>query len=136
MASKGEPGFPMVSPDHPKEPVVWIIDGQQWPRALLRAELIERGFDAVGFVRVESALTALQRLFIPRPQVIVLELCDLSMAEDQAVRLASVGIPVIVLGGAVELNRESIKGLKWTAMLKRPVTLGRVADVVERLVRE
>jgi hypothetical protein len=29
-------------------PVVWIIDPDQWPRAMLRAELIERGVDAVG----------------------------------------------------------------------------------------
>src|SRR5215471_17474158 len=32
----------------PDPTVVWIIDAEQWPRALLRAELIERGFDAVG----------------------------------------------------------------------------------------
>jgi len=31
--------------------VVSIIDAVQWPRALLRAELIERGFDAVGSIR-------------------------------------------------------------------------------------
>lgn len=126
----------MVSSDNPKEPVVWIIDSQQWPRALLRAELIERGFDAVGFLGVEGALTDLQRLFIAKPQVIVLELRDLLLGKDQAERLASVGIPVILLGGAVELNREWIRGLKWAAVLRRPVTLGAVADEVEGLARE
>jgi len=25
--------------------LIWIIDAEQWPRVLLRAELIERGFD-------------------------------------------------------------------------------------------
>ena len=35
-------------------PVIWIIDAEQWPRALLRAELIERGYDAVGYVTVRD----------------------------------------------------------------------------------
>ena len=34
--------------------VVWIIDVDQWPRAMLRAELIERGYDAVGYVTVRK----------------------------------------------------------------------------------
>jgi hypothetical protein len=36
-------------------PVVWIIDAEQWPRALLRAELIEAGYEAIGFVRLALA---------------------------------------------------------------------------------
>src|SRR5689334_9573424 len=43
--------------DAPEDaPVVWIVDAEHWPRAYLRAELIERGYDAVGFVGVREAL--------------------------------------------------------------------------------
>ena len=43
---------------HPrkKEPAVWVIDSEQWPRACLRAELIERGYDAYGFISIGDAL--------------------------------------------------------------------------------
>jgi len=40
-------------------PVVWIVDVEQWPRAMLRAELIERGFDAAGYVTVRDAIDSL-----------------------------------------------------------------------------
>ena len=37
------------------KPVVWIIDWEQWPRANLRALLLDRGFDAIGFRELEEA---------------------------------------------------------------------------------
>ena len=48
---------------HPRkeEPVLWVIDSEQWPRAYLRAELIERGYDAYGFMTVSDALDSLSR---------------------------------------------------------------------------
>ena len=53
---------------------VWIIDDQQWPRAALRAELLERGYEAVGFRRVLHALARLEEADVARPAVVVLEL--------------------------------------------------------------
>jgi len=57
-----------------KRPVVWIIDSEQWPRACLRAELIERGYDAYGFITIGDALDALSQTASPKPESIVLEL--------------------------------------------------------------
>src|SRR5438105_15757625 len=58
--------------------VIWIIDADHWPRALLRAELIERGYDAVGFVTDDDAVRVIPQR---RPDVIVVELRHLERQE-------------------------------------------------------
>jgi hypothetical protein len=115
------------------EPVVWIIDSQQWPRAYLRGELIERGWDAVGLVSLEHALVALGLPRTPRPQIIVIELKGLDAAQDKLDILFRLKVPVIALGGAVELNQEWVGEFDWAAVIRRPFTIGSVADTVEEL---
>ena len=41
---------------------------------------------------------------------------------------------MIALAGAVELNQEWIKRVKWAALIQRPVSIGQVADAIEKLV--
>ena len=48
--------------------------------------------------------------------------------------LARVGIPTILLGGAVEVDQELISEFKWAAVIQRPFTIGMIADAVEELV--
>ena len=118
----------------PIRPIVWIVDSQQWPRTYLRAELIERGFDAVGFTDLEQALTALYDPHSPTPRMIVLELRGLSLKREDLNTLTRAGIPMIALGGALELNHEFVKEVKWAALLRRPFTIGNVADLVGELL--
>jgi DNA-binding NtrC family response regulator len=120
---------------HQKEPVLWVIDSEQWPRACLRAELIERGYDPYGFITIREALDSLSRR--PRtskPELIVLELRgqDLTAQVIEAVR--SLRIPTIVLGGAEELNEPLVQAQQWQIVLKRPVSLGNIADAVEEII--
>jgi DNA-binding NtrC family response regulator len=105
--------------------VVWIIDAGQWPRAMLRAELIERGLDAAGYVTVRDAIDALPER---RPDVIVVELRGQPMPLVE--RLPKLGVPVIVIGGAVELGE--LPDGQWIA-LRRPVSIGEIADRVTEL---
>jgi hypothetical protein len=67
---------PRVISRHPrkKEPLLWIVDSEQWPRAYLRAELIERGYDPYGFIALTDALEALSRMASPKPDALILEL--------------------------------------------------------------
>ena len=116
------------------EPIVWIIDRQQWPRALLRAELIERGFDALGYEEIADALTALHHPRTGRPQVIVLELREQDLNQDTLGPLVEAGVPIVVLGGIPELNEPAIEELAWAKVMRRPFTLGAVADEVEELI--
>ena len=52
---------------------VWIVDSDHWPRAYLRAELIERGYDAEGFVGLADLLVRLA-LAPARPALVVIDL--------------------------------------------------------------
>ncbi len=115
--------------------IVWIIDSQQWPRAYLRAELIERGFDAIGFIRLSQALRSLDDPDNLNPRLIVLELRDQPFTQKGLDRLAGSGIQTIVLGGPVEFNKKSVREFKWAARLQRPFTIAQVADLVEETIR-
>lgn len=116
------------------KPVIWIIDNQQWPRAYLRAELIERGFEAVGFTELADGLMALHDPHSVKPQIIVLELFGFSFRRDELEALTRTGILVIVLGGAKELNEPLIREFKWASVIRRPFTIGKVADMAEELL--
>ncbi|HXG68694.1 MAG TPA: hypothetical protein VNO70_26595 [Blastocatellia bacterium] len=119
----------------PAEPVVWVIDAEQWPRACLRAELIERGLDAVGYTETLPALVALHHPRTTKPQVIVLELRGQHMKKESLGALARSGVPVIILGGAAELREPVVNEFDWAAVMRRPFTIGAVADKVEELAR-
>jgi hypothetical protein len=113
------------------KPIIWIIDRQQWPRASLRAELIERGFDVIGFVELTTAVAALYDPDYVTPLLVILELQGQWVKKDELDTFTRTRIPVVVLGGAVELNQPLIKEFKWEAVIRRPFTLGNIADVVE-----
>ena len=109
--------------------MVWIIDAEQWPRALLRAELIERGFDAVGYITVRDAIDALPER---SPRAIVVDLRGQPLPLVQ--RLPALHVPILVIGGALELS-ELPQDAPWTAILRRPVAIGEIADRVAALTR-
>jgi FixJ family two-component response regulator len=125
----------IVKHSRKKEPVVWIIDSEQWPRACLRAELIERGYDAYGFVTIPDALDSLSRPQSPRPESIVLELRGQNLTNQLLESICNLRVPIIVLGGNAELNEPLIKERKWDDVLKRPTSLGNIADVVQRRLK-
>jgi DNA-binding NtrC family response regulator len=120
---------------HRKEPILWVIDSEQWPRACLRAELIERGYNPYGFLTIRHALDSLSRRPAPpKPELIVLELREQNLAQDLIEAVRNLQIPTIVLGGNAELNEPVIQEHKWDAVLKRPVSLGEIADAVEKMI--
>ncbi len=114
--------------------MIWIVDSQQWPRAYLRAELIERGFEVTGFAELGEALAAFNDPEYVTPRLIVLELQRQSITKTDLEVLALFGIPAVALGGAAELSDERVKSFKWAALMQRPFTIGKVADVVEEWV--
>ncbi len=103
--------------------VIWIIDAEQWPRALLRAELIERGYDAVGYITVRDAIDSLPWR---RPDAIVVELRGQPMPLVE--RLLGLHVPIVIVGGIPEIN--DLPQREWAAVLHRPVSIGDIADRV------
>jgi AmiR/NasT family two-component response regulator len=115
--------------------MVWIIDRQQWPRALLRAELLERGYEAIGFVGVDAALSAFRLRLYTRPDLIILESKDLLEREENVQALAGLGIRTILLTSILEEQKAAFHGIGWTILLKRPFTIGRVVEEVGRQIK-
>jgi DNA-binding response OmpR family regulator len=98
---------------------------------MLCGELLESGFEVVGFESLEDAVAELEGVAALQPDLIVIELKGLGNAVDGGLaRLACMDLPIILLGGAVELNKEVVRLREWTAILVRPFTLGRVVRLV------
>jgi DNA-binding NtrC family response regulator len=112
------------------QPVVWIIDAEHWPRALLRAELIERRFDAVGY---ETYLDAVETLPWRRPAAVVVDVRGQPVGQVQ--RLLNLHVPVIVIGGTPDIDDPAYATGGWAAVMRRPVSLGEIADAVQRALQ-
>ena len=111
--------------------LIWIIRSRQWLRAYLRAELIERGFEAVGYADLGSAAAALGLSPRTRPRGIALESRDLAIEARLLDAIMRPGIPVILLVGAVEANDRVVKQYHWAAVMTRPIRIGAIADKVQ-----
>jgi hypothetical protein len=94
---------------------------------------MERGYEAVGFLHLRHVLAALRSPDASKPLLIILELFNLPVHGKELEALASCGIPTVVLGGAVVLNEEIVQKHRWAALMKRPFTLGDVADLVKKI---
>jgi hypothetical protein len=114
--------------------LVWIVGADHWPRAYLRAELIERGYDAVGFVTVGDAVATLALRPERRPRLAAIDLQGQALDPKQLAPLLRGGFPVLALGGIGEWGTESVRHLPWASLLRRPVSIGAVADEIGRLL--
>jgi len=111
---------------------VWVIDSDHWPRAYLRAELIERGLDAIGFVTLGEALARLVVEASP-PALAILDLHEQAVNE-RGISTLLAGCPVIAIGGAAEWADPALRARPWAMLLRRPVTIGAVAEAAQRVI--
>jgi len=117
--------------------VVWIVDAEHWPRAYLRAELIERGYDAVGFVGLREALARFATLRFARggrPRALVLDLGGQALDERLLGGLGRTAVPVVAVAGEAAAADPLVRGFPFAVLLHRPLTIGDIADAVERVV--
>ncbi len=115
---------------------VWVVSREQWTRALLVAELAERGLDARGYEDLSAAVVDLYRLFHPTPVVLVMDARDLEPEPAMVRALAACGVRVVVVVGETERNEPWLRDLSGARLLRRPVSIGEVADCVQSLVAE
>ena len=106
---------------------------EQWPRALLRAALREVGYDAIGTRTVRGARTLLASGEERGPVRLILldqdALTDDAQIELEKLRRTSSASLVLL---APATRRVSEGG--WTGVLRRPLTVGELAQAIERLV--
>ena len=116
-------------------PVVWIISGEAWPRACLRAELISRGYDPIGFEAIITAHWALNFPAALRPSVTVIDLSRQSDDHESLRAFARDAGRVIAVSGAMHAQSGELQSLPWAALLIRPLSVSTVADAVDEVVR-
>ena len=114
------------------KPGVWVVDADHWPRAELRALLIERGYDVMGIETLPDAVLRARLPGAALPAVIVVDLAAQDVGAALLAALFATRVPAIAIGGALEWEQESVRGGAWAARLHRPVTLGDIADAVAR----
>jgi DNA-binding response OmpR family regulator len=111
---------------------VWVVSEDQWPRAYLRAELIERGYDAVGFVALKDAVVRLMLARSQRPDLLVVDLPAVELDDELRATLFREGVPVLVITSADATDGGEAGPVIET--LRRPITIGAIADTVQRLL--
>ena len=129
--SEAGPAGPAKS-DRPGAPGarIWIINADHWPRAYLRAELIERGYDATGFATLRDAAQRLSSPGSAPPALLVLDVHE--QAADEASRTALVrhGVPVLIV--APNSYHADDDSAPLVEVLRRPVAIGDIADAIDR----
>jgi hypothetical protein len=120
------------NPSSPESPRVWIVDADHWPRAYLRAELIERGYDATGFETLKDAVIRLLVARSRRPALLVIDLHGQVIDDKLANFLLRERLPAVAVADATSPVSVPPGGL--VALLRRPVTIGKIADAVDRFM--
>ncbi len=108
----------------------------EWPaRALLKAELEERGCDVLGADSVSLALDlAMRRGF--RADVVVVDIMGLPLetSDIRQLRFLVGRAPLLLVRSAHPMDPKVIQ-LQPAREIKRPVTIGEIADAVLQLTR-
>jgi hypothetical protein len=116
------------------KPTVWIVDADHWPRAELRALLIEQGYDAVGFETLRDAVLRLRLPGARPPAAFVVNLIGQDVGDALLAALAAAHVPVVAIGGAVEAEDPRVRAQPFTEFLRRPITIGEIAGAAARVV--
>jgi hypothetical protein len=119
-------------PESDAGPRIWVVDADHWPRAYLRAELIEHGYDTTGFETLRDAVARLVLAPTLPPAAMVVDLRGQRFDERLRAFLFAQSIPVIVIRGAgVAPGSPSLS--PRMQVLRRPLTIGAIAEAVARL---
>jgi hypothetical protein len=128
-----------IAATHPEEPMmreprVIIAMPDQWPRALLRAALLEIGYDAIG----TRTLAGVSRYLAPVPDrgdvgAVVVDVAAVGAADADALAdlcARRAGVPVLLLDSALTATPAGC----WTQIMRRPFSIDDVVRAVAALV--
>jgi len=113
-------------------PRILVVSGEQWPRALLRAQLGEAGYDAIGARNLSRALRYPPEDAERGPVRVIVVDSGAAAATPAALERARRRYPDVAL---VLVHRAgAVPPGPWAATLQRPVTIGDIVATVRRLV--
>ena len=121
-----------AAPERP--PRVLLVMPEQWPRSLLRAELRERGYDALGAPGLPAALAYPVSVAERGPvRLVLLDQAALGPSDESRVSrlFERHGQPASVL--LTRAGQIPVAGT-WTSVLTRPVSIATLADAVASLL--
>jgi hypothetical protein len=113
-------------------PRILLVMPEHWPRALLRAELIERGYDVVGAPDLATALLCRPSEKDRGPVRVIL--IDQDALVEPQIRLFDLLVsrhpqPRLVLLARAQL--ETPPG-DWHTIVRKPALIGQIASAVEQ----
>jgi len=115
-----------------------LLVGRDWrARALLRAQLIEEGFDVEAHEDVSEALDSLHST-LPLP---VLVLADVSANDDPAGDVKQLStwatrVPIWIIAGRSFTSEKSLQSPGIEKVLFRPVDLGALVEQIKHRLRQ
>jgi len=128
---------PAVAEDHARArrllpPRILVVSAEQWPRALLRAQLREAGYDAIGASALSRALRHPPHHAERGPVRLVVVDSAAAAADPETLTLARRRYPGVAF---VLIHRAGpVPPGPWAATLQRPVSIGDIVATVRQLV--
>jgi hypothetical protein len=113
-------------------PRILVVSADQWPRALLRAELREAGYDAIGASTLLRALRHPSRDAARGPVRLLVVDSRAAVPEPAALEQARLRYPGVRL--VVVHRAGAAPPGPWAATLRRPVAISEIVATVRRLV--
>jgi hypothetical protein len=126
----------MATPPPGLPPRILVVMPAQWPRALLRAELRERGYDAAGARDLLEALSEDESAEGPVRLLLIdqeaLGEGDPQLLHDLLARLVRhhPSAVVVLLAGTMHKEPEG----PWQQVLRRPMSISDIVTAVQRVV--
>ena len=115
-----------------------LMSGSDWTaRALLRAQLIEEGFDVEAYECVEELVRVLWGSKT-MPALVIADLFESAHPSEDAVMLSRWAIlaPIWVLAGHGSAEAELLDGRGFERVLYRPLEIGKLVQEVKRRLVE
>lgn len=113
-----------------------VVVGKAWkPRALVRAQLLEEGYDVVAIEEIDELLTYLNKR-ISKPSLIVVDTSEFNLHEDSVEKLRALSetSKILLCVGAYDKANVDLTGFKY--LLVRPFFIGELIEKVKEITEE
>jgi CheY-like chemotaxis protein len=115
-----------------------LIAGKDWQaRALLRAQLLEEGFEVEAHETIPEALATLQ----PDAKLPDLFIADISASDDpsadvEALSAWSTKLPIWIIASRSYIIEKGLRGHGFEMILLRPVDVGELVDQIKQRLEQ
>jgi CheY-like chemotaxis protein len=111
-----------------------LIAGKDWQaRALLRAQLLEEGFEVEAYETIPEALATLPSA--PNPPDLLI--ADISASDDPSADVEALAswsrrVPIWIIASRAFIIEKGLKGHGFEMILLRPVDVGELVDQIKQ----